>query len=183
MRHTKLRDASCRALFAWSFTYKFKMDSMWMSQNRQYTVDNMCLKFNTIHSYNAVLCLCWITLTHSDRCKMATIYQTTYIQMHFLEWNCCILMKISLKCFPQCPINNIPALIPIMAWCQSGIYAPLGLSGLISYNFSLSDILSYENRYVWGHVHICILCIHACLYTRMLLPSVTTPLAPFITVD
>ena len=31
-----------------------------------------------------------------------------------------MLIKISLKCVPKCPINNIPALVQIMAWCQPG---------------------------------------------------------------
>ena len=37
-----------------------------------------------------------------------------------LNENIWILIKISLKFFPEGPINNIPALILIMAWCQSG---------------------------------------------------------------
>ena len=36
----------------------------------------------------------------------------------FLNENCFILMKISLKFVPQGPINNIPALVQIMAWRQ-----------------------------------------------------------------
>ena len=38
----------------------------------------------------------------------------------FLNENCCILMKISLKFVPQSPINNVPALVKIMAWRRSG---------------------------------------------------------------
>ena len=34
--------------------------------------------------------------------------------------NFCILIKISLKIVPKAPTNNIPALVQIMAWCQSG---------------------------------------------------------------
>ena len=30
------------------------------------------------------------------------------------------MIKISLKFIPKCPINNIPALVQIMAWCRSG---------------------------------------------------------------
>ena len=36
--------------------------------------------------------------------------------MHFLEWKLCISIKISLKFVPQCTVNNIPALVQIMAW-------------------------------------------------------------------
>ena len=38
----------------------------------------------------------------------------------FLNENCCILMKISLKFIPQDPTNNIPALVQIMAWRRPG---------------------------------------------------------------
>ena len=38
----------------------------------------------------------------------------------FLNENCYILMKISLKFIPQGPINNIPELYQIMAWRWSG---------------------------------------------------------------
>ena len=41
-----------------------------------------------------------------------------HFQMHFLEWNVWILIKISLKFIPKHPINNIPALVQIMAWYQ-----------------------------------------------------------------
>ena len=38
----------------------------------------------------------------------------------FLNDNVWISIKISLKFVPECPINNIPALVQIMAWCRSG---------------------------------------------------------------
>ena len=59
-----------------------------------------------------------------------------------------ISIKISLKFIPKGPINNIPALVQIMAWCRPGdkplselmvvslltcIYASLGLNELINY--------------------------------------------------
>ena len=34
--------------------------------------------------------------------------------------DCCILIKISLNLLPKGPINVMPALIQIMAWCQTG---------------------------------------------------------------
>ena len=48
-----------------------------------------------------------------------------YFQIKFsnaFSWmkSFCILIRISLKCVPKDPINNIPALVQIMAWCQSG---------------------------------------------------------------
>ena len=38
----------------------------------------------------------------------------------FFNENICISIKISLKFVPKCPINNIPALVQIMAWCRPG---------------------------------------------------------------
>ena len=38
----------------------------------------------------------------------------------FLNENVLIPIKISLKFVPKGPINNIPALVQIMAWCHSG---------------------------------------------------------------
>ena len=38
----------------------------------------------------------------------------------FVNENCCILIKISLKNVPRGPINNTPALVQIMAWRRSG---------------------------------------------------------------
>ena len=40
--------------------------------------------------------------------------------MHFLEWNVSISITISLKFAPKGPINNIPALVQIMAWRRPG---------------------------------------------------------------
>ena len=39
----------------------------------------------------------------------------------FFNENVCILIKISLKFVPKGPINNIPALVQIMAWRRSGV--------------------------------------------------------------
>ena len=38
----------------------------------------------------------------------------------FLNENAWIAIEISLKFVPKGPVNNIPALVPIMAWCRSG---------------------------------------------------------------
>ena len=43
----------------------------------------------------------------------------TFKRIFFYE-NVWISIKISLKFVPKGPINNIPALIQIMAWCRSG---------------------------------------------------------------
>ena len=50
-------------------------------------------------------------LTHWDRGKMAAIWPFENI------W---ILIKISMNFVPKGPINNIPAMVQIMAWRRSG---------------------------------------------------------------
>ena len=73
--------------------------------------------------------ICWywddifkigIILTHWGRDKMDAISQTMPFHVHFPEWKCMILLKISLKFVPKVRINNIPALDQIMAWRRPG---------------------------------------------------------------
>ena len=56
-------------------------------------------------------------LAHWGQDKMATILQTTL--SNAFSWRR-IWIKISLKFVPKGPIDNIPALFQIMAWCQEG---------------------------------------------------------------
>ena len=60
-----------------------------------------------------------ILLTHWDWDKMATFSQTTFKRI-FSNENVRVSIKISLKFVPQGPINNIPALVQIMAWRRPG---------------------------------------------------------------
>ena len=55
----------------------------------------------------------WI-LTDWGRGKW-TPFGRQHFQVHFLEWKC-LCIKISLKFVPKRQINNIPALVQIMAW-------------------------------------------------------------------
>ena len=60
-----------------------------------------------------------LPLTHWGRDKMADIFQTTFSN----AYSCLIMyiwIKISLKFVPKVRINNIPALVQIMAWCRIG---------------------------------------------------------------
>ena len=59
-------------------------------------------------------------LTHWGRDKMDTTSQTTFSRAFSLNENVWISIKISLKFVPKGPINNIPALVQIMAWCRPG---------------------------------------------------------------
>ena len=49
----------------------------------------------------------------------ATLANDTFI-CKFVHENILISMTISLKFFPKGPINNIPALVQIMAWRRLG---------------------------------------------------------------
>ena len=51
---------------------------------------------------------------------MATFYQTTFSNSFSYE-NIQILIRISLNFVPNDPINNIRALVPIMAWRRPGV--------------------------------------------------------------
>ena len=49
-----------------------------------------------------------------------TPFRRRHFQVHFLEWFFLIPIKISPKFVPDGPINNIPALVQIMAWRRPG---------------------------------------------------------------
>ena len=51
---------------------------------------------------------------------MAAHFPDDIFKCFFLNENLSILIKISLKFVPQGPINNIPALVQIMAWHHPG---------------------------------------------------------------
>ena len=57
----------------------------------------------------------------------------------FLNENVRISIKISLKFVPRGPINNIPALVQIMAWCRSG-NKPFSEPMMVSYSASMSYV-------------------------------------------
>ena len=60
-----------------------------------------------------------ILITHWGRDKW-TPFRRRHFQVHFLEWKWWIPIKISLKFVPKGQINNIPALVKIMAWRRPG---------------------------------------------------------------
>ena len=84
-------------------------------------------------------------LIHWSRDKMVAIFQTIFKHI-FLDENVWILIRVSQKFVSRGPINNIQALVPIMAWNRPGDkslsepvmvilqplkYASLGLNELI----------------------------------------------------
>ena len=51
---------------------------------------------------------------------MAATFQTIFANAFLLNENVWILIKISLRFILKGPINNIPALVQIMAWRRPG---------------------------------------------------------------
>ena len=87
-------------------------------------VNQNTIIFNEEYDYNLPsaewqpCCFSLNVLTHWSRDKMAAISQMT-LSMHFRE-NVRISIEFSLKFVSKGPINNIPALVQIMAWRCSG---------------------------------------------------------------
>ena len=59
-------------------------------------------------------------LTQWSRDKMANTLAYDTLEYKFVKENVLILIKNSLKFVPKGPIDNIPAMVPIMVWCQPG---------------------------------------------------------------
>ena len=89
----------------------------------------------------------------------------------FLNENVSILIRISLKFVPKGPMNNIPALVREMAWCQATshylnqcwldyrcIYASLGLKELM-------PVISRSSSCIWSWLNLKALCLRPRYYT------------------
>ena len=61
-----------------------------------------------------------IRLTHWGRDKMATTLADDTFEYKFVNETVLISIKISMKFVPKGPINNILALVQIMAWHRPG---------------------------------------------------------------
>ena len=64
-------------------------------------------------------------LTHWGRDKMAAIFRRHFHICIFLNENVWISIKISLKFVSKDPLNNIPSVVQIMAWCRPMIISLL----------------------------------------------------------
>ena len=71
------------------------------------------------HMVSKVMVMAWL-LTHWGWHEMDNISQTTFFKWIFLNENVWISLKISVKFVPKVWLNNIPALVPIMAWHRPG---------------------------------------------------------------
>ena len=70
-------------------------------------------------------------LAHWGRDKMAPIFSDDILKCIFLNENAWISLQISLTFVPNVRINNLPALVQIMAWRQPGD-KPLSGSMMVS---------------------------------------------------
>ena len=61
-----------------------------------------------------------VLLTHWGRYKMTAFFPDDSLKCIFLYENVLILIKNSLNLIPKAPINDIPALVQIMAWRRPG---------------------------------------------------------------
>ena len=62
----------------------------------------------------------WLLLTHWGRDKNGCHFSDDIFKCIFLNENVWISIEISLKFVPKVPINDIPALVQIMAWRRPG---------------------------------------------------------------
>ena len=106
-----------------------------------------------------------ISLTHWGRDKMDATSQTTLSNAFSLNENVRISIKNSLKFVPKGSINNIPALVQIMAWRRLGdkpLFEPMivSLSTHICVTRPQWVNSNQCNHFVythWGHVtHTCV---------------------------
>ena len=74
----------------------------------------------------------------------------------FLNENVWILIKISLKLIPRGPINNIQALVQLMAWCRSGnkpLSEPMMVSLLMHICVTWPQWVNYRYaEYFWENI-------------------------------
>ena len=94
---------------------------LWHSAGGNYAIPNMSefhigLKMNNLRTQSHLPGA--NEFTHWGRDKMAAILQTC--NHIFVNENVKISIKFSLKFVSKGPINNIPTLVPIMAWRRSG---------------------------------------------------------------
>ena len=81
--------------------------------------------FSTRASVATVLtrhpCVSWCLRVNTLKLRQnGSHFADENLKLIFLSENCSILIKISLKFVPRQPVNNNPALVQIMAWCQIG---------------------------------------------------------------
>ena len=124
-----------------------------------------------------------LCLTHWSRHKMAAIFQTTF--SNSFSWMK-IWISVLLKFIPKGPINNIPALVQIMAWCWPGdkpLSEPMMVNLLthicvtrpkwVNNGLSLNHNHQIVRRAVFTFTEIHVLFRQLCHYARLILRKYT----------
>ena len=129
----------------------------------QFIHHDLCLYCGTYDSKISVIWLCfivvysWWTCSHvlhgylSHNTLRPTqhgcLLPSNILKWIFLNENIWISIKMTLKFVPSCPINNIPALVQIMAWCLDywHIYASPGLNELNDWVSFIQNIILFSN--------------------------------------
>ena len=96
-------------------TFSFKKIYLKMSSGKWWPY---CLSLNVLKTYS--VCSCSILLNTLRPRQNGHHFADDVFKCIFLNGNLWILIKISLKFAPKGSINNIPALVQIMAWRRIG---------------------------------------------------------------
>ena len=97
-------------------------------------------------------------LTHRSRDKMAAIFLTTFPNAFLWKKSFVFIIKLSLRFIRKCPINNIPALVQIMAWRRPGdklLSEPMMVSLLTHICVTRPRCINSLNVYPWRVVRFC----------------------------
>ena len=112
--HTYIHTFNCLLRRRWKKTSKFRVPGFYVG-NSPLTGEFPAQKA----SYAEAVSIWWrhhdVLLIHWGRYKMSAIFQITF-QMHVLEWKCMNFDSDFSEFFPKGQINNIQALVQIMAW-------------------------------------------------------------------
>ena len=107
-------------------------------------------------------------LTHLPLDKMATILADSIFKCIFLNENVWIPIRISLKFVSKGPINNIPALVQIMAWCHPGtkpLSEPMMVNLMMPIRVTRPQWVNMLKSLCWSHlvamVTLCYNTLHA----------------------
>ena len=98
----------------WSFQYH-----RWLPLVFDWCYDSLSYRYYWFHVWS------WVANNgnHTEHIEAETTCPPFCRQpfpTHVLEWNIWISIAILLKLVPKCPINNIPALVEIIAWRRPG---------------------------------------------------------------
>ena len=102
--------------------------------------------------------VCFNTLSPTQNCRN---FEDDIFKCIFLNENVWIMLRISLKFVPKIPINNIPALVQIMAWSRPGD-KPLSEPMMVSLLTHICDTQPQWVTVTWDACRVNLLIWHYC---------------------